>query len=92
MIVLISRDLIISLGTLVLFISEGDTEVSPTFLGKASTLFQFLTIFTTLVLLQTGKQWFLWEALLVLTATLIVLSGVQYLYRGLNRVRPARIG
>jgi len=90
-IVVISRDVLISLGALVLYLHDGRLEIAPSLTGKAAMLFQFATLVLTL-LLQLGspvKQ--LWQAVIMLTAALTILSGVQYLWRGLNRAgtRPA---
>jgi cardiolipin synthase len=84
-IVVISRDVLISLGALVLYLHDGRLEIAPSLTGKAAMLGQFATLLLTL-LLQLGAPvaWF-WRAALVLTATLTIASGLQYLWRGLNR-------
>lgn len=90
-ILVLSRDLIVSLGALVLYLHDGRLEIAPTLTGKAATLCQFLTLLTTLLLEIGDAGRALWFSLLVLTAALTVASGLQYVWRGLNRAgtRPA---
>jgi cardiolipin synthase len=90
-IVVLSRDLIISLGSLVLYIHDGKLEIAPSLTGKAATLCQFVTLLLTLLTQITGAGERAWFWLLVVTAVLTVASGLQYLWRGLSRAgtRPA---
>ncbi|HEY6000529.1 MAG TPA: CDP-alcohol phosphatidyltransferase family protein [bacterium] len=90
-ITVISRDVIISLGSLVLYIHDGRLEIAPTLTGKAATLCQFLTLALTLLVQITGEGRTTWSWLLALTAALTVASGLQYLWRGLARAgtKPA---
>lgn len=84
-IVVISRDVIISLGSLVLYLHDGKLEIAPSLIGKSATFAQFATLVLTLVLQLTGTGSALWGPLLAATAALTVASGLQYLWRGLNR-------
>jgi cardiolipin synthase len=83
-VIVISRDIMISLGSLILFLSEGRLEIAPSRLGKLTTFFQFTTILGTILFMMTGKGYFIWRAALAATALTTVLSGLQYLYRGLG--------
>lgn len=78
----ISRDVIIVFGVLILFLFHGGVEICPTIISKMTTLFQLGTIFT--VLLNREIAWF--DRLLPLlywsTAGLTVVSGLHYMYRG----------
>jgi cardiolipin synthase len=84
-IVVISRDVIISLGALVLYIHDGRLEIAPSLTGKTATLCQFVTLLLTLLVQigGTGETALAW--LLAATAALTVISGLQYLWRGLSR-------
>jgi len=84
--VVISREVIVSLGTLVLYLVEHRMEIRPTRTGKAATACQFLAILATLALQISGEGHDPWFALLVVTAVLTVVSGLQYVWRGLGRV------
>ena len=83
-VIVISRDIMISLGSLILFLVEGSLEILPTPLGKATTFFQFTTILGTILYQMTGRGHALWKAALFATAAVTFLSGSQYLYRGLS--------
>ncbi len=78
-IVVISRDLIIVCGWLLIVLITGDLQALPSRLGKATTFFQMITIVTVLL----GWRWskfVLWAAM-----ALTVFSGIGYLRRG-NRL------
>ncbi len=80
----ISRDMIIVFGVLVLLLFQSGIEIHPTIISKLTTLFQLLTIFTVLFSTVTHMEL---ERLLVgcyvVTAILTVASGLDYLYKGI---------
>jgi cardiolipin synthase len=90
-IVVISRDVLISLGALVLYLHDGRLEIAPSLAGKAAMLGQFATLVLTLLVQLEAPLRGLWWSVVVLTATLTIISGVQYLWKGLNRAgtKPA---
>jgi len=90
-IVVISRDVIISLGSLVLYLHDGRLEIAPSWTGKTAMLAQFATLVMTLLLQLSYVDEGHWMLLLAITAVLTVVSGLQYVWRGLNRAgtRPA---
>ena len=90
-IIVISRDVIVSLGSLVLYLHDGGLEIAPTLAGKAAMLCQFATLVLTLVVQLAGAGERAWFWLLTGTAALTVFSGLQYVWRGLNRAgtKPA---
>jgi len=90
-ILVISRDVIVSLGSLVLYLHDGRLEIAPTWTGKTAMLAQFATLVATLLLELSFVGERLWILLLAVTAVLTVASGLQYVWRGLNRAgtRPA---
>lgn len=79
----ISRDLIILFGVVVLFLFHSGVEIRPSIISKLTTLFQLLTICFVL-----GASVFyldiaaLETCLFVITAVLTVASGLHYLYKG----------
>ena len=77
--IVISRDVILALGLLVLYLSGRSTVITPTWLGKFTAFFQMATVFSLLVDLAMF-QW-LWKIAVVLT----VLSGVDYFIRGVKQ-------
>jgi cardiolipin synthase len=85
-IVIISRDVLILVGFAVLFVMTGHAmTVKPTLVGKACTFFQLLTVTLTLVSLHNPSWTFplLWRVTIILTGGATVVSGWQYLSRGL---------
>ncbi len=83
-VIVISRDVFISIGVLIFFIGSQKIEVGPTVLSKATTVFQTITI----ILSMASKIWsnvssaHLMVAFFI-TALFTVLSGFDYLYKGL---------
>ncbi|MFA5388978.1 MAG: CDP-alcohol phosphatidyltransferase family protein [Candidatus Omnitrophota bacterium] len=74
--IVISRDVVIVLGSVVIYFIKGELKIKPSWLGKATTLFQMLTI---LVFLAAFKyhRFFLYPAILF-----TVLSAIDYIWRG----------
>ncbi|MGE0824954.1 MAG: CDP-alcohol phosphatidyltransferase family protein [Candidatus Binatia bacterium] len=83
-ILVITRDVIILLGFGVLFMITGRSIViRPTFIGKASTFFQLLTVTQALVFLHNPAWYFsiLWYGALIFAGGATTVSGLQYLGR-----------
>ena len=78
-IVVVSRDIIIVLGSLIVYLMNGTFEIIPSRLGKITTLAQMLTVIFALM----GSSWLKW--VLPATIFLTILSGVGYIRRG-NRL------
>ena len=78
-VVVVSRDIIILLGSLVIYLMNGMFEIIPSRLGKATTLAQMATIVLALV----GHS----SLNIILPATMIltIASGIGYIRRG-NRL------
>ena len=87
-VVVISRDVLILLGSLLLFLFNIHFEVRPSLLGKMTTAFQMITIFVTL-LAQLSHIDFPLFPLLWSTMGLTLASGTQYLYRGYRLCKVA---
>jgi cardiolipin synthase len=85
-VVVVSRDVLILLGYgIIYFLVEERMQVKPSKIGKWSTMLQLLTLGVALALLhdQGMVDRRFWYLLVGVTATATVLSGLQYLYRGL---------
>ncbi len=78
-IVVISRDILIALGFLIMHRLIGEIEIKPSILGKITAAFQMITIIV--VLLQLRYSYVIWAAAVAFTA----LSGIGYLIRA-NRI------
>ncbi|MFH0732657.1 MAG: CDP-diacylglycerol--glycerol-3-phosphate 3-phosphatidyltransferase [Candidatus Omnitrophota bacterium] len=78
-IIVISRDIFIILGSVIIHMITGKLDISPSTLGKLTTALQMLTVIA--VLLQFKYSYCLWIAAAFFTA----LSGIGYLIRA-NRI------
>jgi len=83
-IAIISRDVIVTLGWFLLYISSNIKKPEPTIMGKAAIALQVLLI--AYILLEINflsipepTGW-----MFVLVALLTIISGLQYIYRGLR--------
>lgn len=74
--IVISRDCIILLGALVIYIVKQNIEVYPTKWGKLTTTFQMLSVIV--VLLQWDFSYIIWWIAIFFT----VFSGVDYVMKG----------
>jgi cardiolipin synthase len=75
-IIVVSRDIIIVIGVLVIFLLHSDIKISPSPLGKITTFTQMSAIISVLLLWDRSE--YVWNTAVVFTA----LSGIDYIYRG----------
>jgi CDP-diacylglycerol--glycerol-3-phosphate 3-phosphatidyltransferase len=75
-IVVISRDVIIILGAIVIYIVRQNINMIPTRWGKFSTTFQMLAVIS--VLMQLKSSFVFWWAAVIFTA----ISGIVYINKG----------
>jgi cardiolipin synthase len=83
-IIVISRDVIISLGVLILLINSYPLEIKPSWISKLTTLFQFLTLFLGLFYNYYTLNIDNLQIMFALTALFTIASGLHYLYRGIK--------
>jgi cardiolipin synthase len=81
-ILIVSRDIIITTGALLIRLTDSEMDMSPTLLGKGTTLFQ--VVYMILVVIWKAQQWDLrtLQPLLIFMVSLTIVSGFHYLYRG----------
>jgi len=82
----ISRDIIILLGSSVIYFLKGTITIKPSILGKITTFFQMIAILAILTIFRYNK--FLIYPAVFFTA----LSGIDYIWRGskqLNEIQKA---
>lgn len=86
MVIGVSRDGMLIIGALIIHILTGQLLVSPSILGKITTLIQFVTIFLVLIFhaIDTIPVSIYW--LYYLTALFTVLSGLHYIYREITEL------
>ena len=78
--IVISRDAMILLGTLVIYIVKQDINISPTRWGKLTTTFQMSSVIA--VLLQLKISPILWWLAVFFT----IISGIDYVKRGFKKL------
>lgn len=83
-IAVISRDMIVILGWILLYLTSHTTKIEPSLIGKAAIASQLILIAYTLLSINLNIPpsygWMLWTV-----AALTVVSGLQYIYRGLKQ-------
>lgn len=75
-IIVISRDAIIVLGSMVVYLIKGDLKVTPNVAGKITTFFQMITIVA--ILIKFEYSYILWNLAMLFT----IISGAGYIIRG----------
>ncbi len=88
--VVLSRDLLLMLGAVLVHMSGGQVTPSPTSLGKATTALQMATVLAAIVAayspaMRPVRVGFIWAA-----AVLTLASGAQYLYQGSRMLNGTR--
>lgn len=81
-IVVVSRDLILIIGTMVARFTESPLDISPTVLGKSTTAVQLLYLLLVLLASANGRDTGMLHPLLFLLVVVTLSSGLHYLYRG----------
>lgn len=83
-IVVVSRDAILLAGTLVANLTETDIDISPTALGKGTTLAQICYVIAVMLHVTREVPDFLVDPFLWVMVALTMGSGVHYLFRGVQ--------
>ncbi|MFC1666622.1 CDP-alcohol phosphatidyltransferase family protein [Candidatus Omnitrophota bacterium] len=79
----ISRDIIIILGSLIIYFLKGHLAIKPSWLGKITTFFQMMAILTILVIFKYNKF------LIYPAVFFTILSGIDYIWRGSRQLNEA---
>ncbi len=85
-VIVVSRDLILILGALILHMTQAQQEISPTFLGKSTTAVQLIYVTLILVMAVIHASTVSLFPILVATIGLTILSGLHYIYRGIRHL------
>jgi len=83
-IIVISRDVILVLGSIIIYFMQHEFSVHPSLVGKLTTVLQLLLVTLTLLLVNYGTDLGMMRYLQWLTAAITVASGVQYVSRGMR--------
>jgi len=87
-VVVVSRDLVLSVGVVVIHLAGGTVHPAPSRAGKLCTVFQMATVLAAMISFYFGvlprmPKVFAWSA-----AVLTVASGLQYIVQGLGQLNP----
>ena len=91
-VIVVSRDCIILIGIAMLAIMSVSFQIRPTMISKLTTVFQLLTIFVvllvhTLAIVVDFRMVLL--GLYIVTSALTVLSGLNYIFKGIRFINSA---
>jgi len=87
-VIVLSRDLLLILGTVLIHVAGGRVYPAPTGLGKASTALQMVTVLAALLVPAFRLDPHVKIALVWITAVFTVASGIQYLIQGTKLLNP----
>ncbi|MCP9454671.1 MAG: CDP-alcohol phosphatidyltransferase family protein [Nitrospira sp.] len=92
-ILVVSRDVILLLGTAVAHLTASRLDVTPTIWGKGTTALQLAYLFLAVLLTWLGKSVSILTPLVVVMVGFTLISGFQYLQRGYrNSILPGPSG
>ena len=78
LLIVISRDVIILVGSGIILTTHQDFQIKPTWWGKLTTFFQMVTIVS--IILEWKFSWIIWGIASIFT----VISGIDYARKGIN--------
>lgn len=81
-IIVISRDVILMIGSIVIYFSGHEFKARPSITGKVTTVLQLFVVILSLTLKTFGTEMALMPILMWATAGFTIASGVQYVSRG----------
>ncbi len=83
-VIVVSRDVIIILGIMILFLTSHSLEIRPSIASKVTTILQFATVVSALLSQYTFQVPGLFDFLIWGTAAATVVSGMQYVGRAIK--------
>ncbi|MBI3811180.1 MAG: CDP-alcohol phosphatidyltransferase family protein [Nitrospirae bacterium] len=90
-VIVVSRDLILILGSLILHLTQAQQEISPTFLGKSTTAVQLSYVTLILATAVVRGSTISLLPILVVMIGLTILSGLHYIYRGIRHLNSEQV-
>lgn len=85
-IIVVSRDAILTMGSLVIYFTTGTLKIEPSVTGKLTTVMQLAVVTVSLLLMAFGMETAFLSILHGSTAAVTVASGAQYVARGIKLV------
>lgn len=83
-IIVVSRDVILVLGSIALYLMGHKLVIKPSLIGKTTTVLQLSVVSLMMILINYGTGWSLLLPLFWVTAAVTIVSGVQYVMRGMK--------
>ncbi len=81
-IIVISKDVIVLTGSLIVYLVTSRLKIEPSFMGKITSASQFALVGLILLALNTGGASHLHVSLFIWVAAVTVISGLHYVYKG----------
>jgi cardiolipin synthase len=88
-VIVISRDILILLGVAIFAMTNINFEVKPSIVSKCTTVAQLSTVFLALLNPKFPDFYMIQLSLCWLTAGLTIISGLHYIYIGMNILQDA---
>jgi cardiolipin synthase len=85
-IIVVSRDAILAMGSLIIYVMTHTLKLQPSLIGKLTTLMQLTVVTLSLVLMNYGTELGIMTILQWTTAGVTIASGTQYVLRGIKMV------
>jgi cardiolipin synthase len=85
-IIVVSRDVILVIGSAVIYFTGHDLKARPSIVGKATTVLQLTVVTLSLLLKSYGVHVGLMSLLFWITTVFTMVSGIQYVTRGMKIV------
>ncbi|MEK6583191.1 MAG: CDP-alcohol phosphatidyltransferase family protein [Nitrospirota bacterium] len=83
-ITVISRDIIVIIGWVLIYLTTHISNVQPTITGKAAIAMQLIVLCYVLLTINIVSLPKMPDVLILVTAALTIISGLHYIYRGLK--------
>jgi cardiolipin synthase len=83
-IIVISKDVIVLTGSIILYFVTQSLKIEPSFMGKVASAFQFILIGLILLYLNIDDAMRIHTSLFILVAVVTVIAGLHYIYLGLK--------
>ncbi|ACO03165.1 MAG TPA: CDP-diacylglycerol--glycerol-3-phosphate 3-phosphatidyltransferase [Persephonella sp.] len=86
-VLVISRDVYILAGSVIIYFLRGALEIKPSIFGKATTFFQILSVITVLLANITTVEMVYVKGIIYTATFFTVLSALTYFYEGLQKLK-----
>jgi len=85
-VIVISRDLYILVGSLIIYLLKGHIDIKPSILGKATTFFQILSVITVLIANITFVPFEAIYGVIYIATIFTFASAIGYTYEGIRQL------